>query len=115
MNRRQWYQARLRWAAMEEGRGLDHWREAEHIFQSDSLEAAFEEALRIGRSQEYVIEPDRPVGPGFEYRLAEVAFLEEMGAAPAGFVISLGVRPATEGLAFDHEFSPEARMPEPSI
>jgi hypothetical protein len=35
MNERQWYQARLRWAVMEEGRGLDHWREAEHIFQSD--------------------------------------------------------------------------------
>jgi hypothetical protein len=42
---RQWFQARLRWAVMEEGRGLDHWREAEHIFQSDSREAAFAEAL----------------------------------------------------------------------
>jgi hypothetical protein len=48
---------------MEEGRGLDHWREAEHIFQSDSREAAFEEALRIGHSQEYVITPDRPPAP----------------------------------------------------
>src|SRR6185503_3811907 len=35
---RQWFQARLRWAVMEEGRGLDHWLEAEHIFQSDSRE-----------------------------------------------------------------------------
>jgi hypothetical protein len=26
---RQWFQARLRWAVLEEGRGLDHWREAE--------------------------------------------------------------------------------------
>jgi len=63
MNGRQWYQARLRWAVMEEGRGLDHWREAEHIFQSDSREAAFEEALLIWRSQEYVITPDRPAAP----------------------------------------------------
>jgi hypothetical protein len=62
MNGRQWYQARLRWAVMEEGCGLDHWREAEHIFQSDSREAAFEEVLRIGRSQECVITPDRPAG-----------------------------------------------------
>jgi hypothetical protein len=100
---------------MEEGRGLDHWREAEHIFQSDNREAAFEEALRIGRDQEYVIEPDRPPGPGFEYRFSEVVYLEEMGAAAAGFTVPLGVRAATEGLAFDHEFRPEARMPEPAI
>ena len=51
-NGRQWFQARLRWAVMEEGRGLDHWREAEDIFQSDSREAAFTEALRIRHSHE---------------------------------------------------------------
>jgi len=115
MNGRQWYQARLRWAVMEEGRGLDHWREAEHIFQSDSREAAFEEALRIGRSQEYVITPDRPAGPSFEYRLAEVVYLEEHGAAPAGFAIPLAPQPAMERLGFDHEFRPDARIPEPAI
>ncbi len=48
---RQWFQARSRWAVREEGRGLDHWLEAEHIFQSDSREAAFAEELRIGRSR----------------------------------------------------------------
>ena len=115
MNGRQWYQARLRWAVMEEGRGLDHWREAEHIFQSNSREAAFEEALRIGRSQEYVITPDRPAGPSFEYRLAEVVYLEEHGAEPAGFTIPLATQPATERIGFEHEFSPEARMPEPAL
>ena len=65
---RQWFQARLRWAVMEERRGLDHWLEAEHIFQSDSREAAFAEALRIGHSQEYVAVPDR--GHLFESRSA---------------------------------------------
>src|ERR1043166_3978552 len=103
MNGTQWYQARLRWAVMEEGRGLDHWREAEHIFQSDSREAAFEEALRIGHSQEYVITPDRPAGPSFEYRLAEVVYLEEHGAAPAGFTIPLAMRPATERIGAEPE------------
>jgi hypothetical protein len=115
MNGRQWYQARLRWAVMEEGAGLDHWREAEHIFQSDSRKAAFEEALRIGRSQEYVITPDRPAGPSFEYRLAEVVYLEEHGAAPAGFAIPLAPQPAKERLGFDHEFRPDARIPEPAV
>ena len=28
MKPRQWFQARLRWAVLEEGRGLDHWRES---------------------------------------------------------------------------------------
>jgi hypothetical protein len=115
MNGRQWYQARLRWAVMEKGRGLDHWREAEHIFQSDSREAAFAEALRIGRSQEYVITPDRPAGACFEYRLAEVMYLEEHGAAPAGFTVPLAPQPATERLGVEHQFRPEARIPEPAI
>jgi hypothetical protein len=35
VNPRQWFQARLRWAVMEEGQGLTHWREEEHIFLSD--------------------------------------------------------------------------------
>ncbi len=32
MKPRQWFQARLRWAVLEEGHGLYRWREAEHIF-----------------------------------------------------------------------------------
>ena len=47
----------MRWAVMEEGRGRDHWLETEHIFQSDSREAAFAGALRIGRNREYVVVP----------------------------------------------------------
>ena len=74
---KRWFQARLRWAVMEEGRGLDHWLEAEHIFQSDSREAAFAEALRIGHSQEYVVVPDRGRVTTLEHRLAEVVYLEE--------------------------------------
>src|ERR1051326_5961570 len=86
----QWFQARLRWAVMQEGRGLDHWLEAEHIFQSDSREAAFAEALRIGHSREYVVVPDRGGRP-FEHRLAEVVYLEDKGPAPTSFDVSLGM------------------------
>ena len=46
MKPRQWFQARLRWAVLEEGHGLYQWREAEHIFLSEDREAAFQEALR---------------------------------------------------------------------
>lgn len=112
---RPWFQARLRWAVMEEGRGLDHWLEGEYIFQSDSRETAFGEALRIGHSQEYVVVPDRGRVTTFEHRLAEVVYLEEKGLAPAGFGVSLGMIKATESLGFDHEFNPDERMPEPAL
>ncbi|HUO28152.1 MAG TPA: hypothetical protein VMU80_02965 [Bryobacteraceae bacterium] len=112
---RQWFQARLRWAVMEAGRGLDHWLEAEHIFQSDSREAAFAEALRIGHSQEYVGVPDRGCARRFEHRLAEVVYLEEKGPAPVSFEVSLGTIKATESLGFEHEFKPDKRMPTPAF
>ena len=111
---KRWFQARLRWAVMEEGRGLDHWREAEHIFQSDSREEAFAEALRIGRSQEYVVVPDRGRVTTLEHRLAEVVYLEEKGT-PTAFEVSLGMIKATESLGFVHEFKPDERMPEPAF
>jgi hypothetical protein len=113
--RKEWFQARLRWAVMEEGRGLDHWLEAEHIFQSDSREEAFAEALRIGHSQEYVVVPDRGRVTTFEHRLAEVVHLEEKGPAPTAFEVSLGRIKATESLGFEHEFNPEGRIPEPAF
>ena len=113
--RKQWFQARLRWAVMEEGRGLDHWLEAEHIFQSDNREAAFAEALRIGHRQEYVVVPDRGRITTFEHRLAEVVYLEEKGPAPTVFEVSLGTIKATESLGFEHEFNPEGRIPEPAF
>ena len=47
----EWFQTRLRWAVMEEGHGLMRWREAEHIFLSDSRETAFQEALRIALAE----------------------------------------------------------------
>lgn len=112
---RQWFQARLRWAVMEEGRGLDHWLEAEYIFQSHSRDAAFTEALRIGHGQEYVVVPDRGCVTTFEHRLAEVVYLEEKGPAPVAFEVSLGMIKATESLGFDHEFNPDERMPEPAF
>ena len=45
MKQRKWFQARLRWAVLEEGWGLDHWLEAEHIYLSEDRESAFQEAL----------------------------------------------------------------------
>ena len=46
--KRQWYQARIRWAEMVEGRGIRHWEEGRYLFRSEDREAAFRRALEIG-------------------------------------------------------------------
>ena len=49
----QWFQARLRWAVMEEASGLNHWREAEHIFLSENHQAAWQRAQELDPSGYY--------------------------------------------------------------
>ena len=112
---RNWFQARLRWAVLEEGRGLDHWREAEHIFLSDDRETAFQEALRIGEAEEYSLIPtkDQKGASEIHCRFAEVVYLEELGMGRTAFEVYLGERAATERIAFDHEFNPAGRVPPP--
>lgn len=115
MKPRQWFQARLRWAVLEEGRGLDHWREAEHIFLSEDRETAFQEALRIGYAGEYSLSPapDQEPAPSFDYRFAKVEYLEELGMGRTSFAVYLGEKPAREAIGFDHEFNPAAHVPGP--
>ena len=55
MTSRQWYFAHLRWAEMVEGKqGLRAWKEAVHIFLSEDVQTAFQQALEIGRHGEDV-------------------------------------------------------------
>ena len=115
MKPRQWFQARLRWAVLEQGRGLDHWREAEHFFLSADRETAFQEALRIGYEGEYSLTPapDQKRSPSFDCRFAEVEYLEELGMGRTSFEVYLGEKPARAAIGFDHEFDPAARVPAP--
>ena len=39
MKTRQWYQARIRWAEMVQGRGIRHWEEGLYLFRSEDREA----------------------------------------------------------------------------
>ena len=73
MTSKQWYYAQLRWAVMVEGKeGLREWKEAVHIFRSEDVQTAFQQALHIGRLGEDVhTEGRREV----ETRLAEVVRL----------------------------------------
>lgn len=114
MNPQQWFQTRLRWAVMEEGHGLTHWREEEHIFLSESRELAFQEALRIGHAEESSLIPNEGDDlPVVDFRFAEVVYLEEHGAKPRAFKVYLGEKETTERIDFDHVFDPETREPQP--
>jgi hypothetical protein len=89
VNPRQWFQARLRRAVMEEGQGLTRWREEEHIFLSESRQLALQEALRIGHAEESSLIPNEGDDlPAVDFRFAEVVYLEEQGTRPTAFKVS---------------------------
>jgi hypothetical protein len=106
---KQWYQAEIRWAVMEEGKqGLREWQDAVYFFMSESQDAAFHNALEIGyRECDGHVEN----GTWVETRLAEIASLHCMGTSPTEFKVRLGFCPATERLAFEHVFDPEGAVP----
>ena len=112
---RNWFQARLRWAVLKEGRGLNHWRESEYFFLSTDWEAAFQQALRIGYEGECWLNPapDRRKAPRLQRRFADVQYLEELRTDRTSFQVYLGQKPARETIGFDHEFDLAARMPAP--
>ena len=109
---RKWFQARLKWAVLTEGRGLHHWREVERFFLSEDWETAFQEALRIGYQGEYSLHPARKA-PRIECRFAEVEYLEELGTNQTAFQVDLGEKPGRESIGFDHQFDPAGREPAP--
>lgn len=112
---RKWFQARLRWAVLKEGRGLDHWRETEYFLLSKDWDTAFQEALRVGYEGEHWLNPrpDLRNAPRLHCRFAEVRYLEELGTDQTSFKVYLGEEPAREAMGFDHQFDPAARVPAP--
>jgi hypothetical protein len=115
MKPRQWFQARLRWAMLEERRGLYRWREAEHIFLSENWDTAFQEVLRIGHAEEHSLSPaaDQKDAPTIDCRFAEVVYLEELGIGRTAFEVYVGEKAASEKIGFDHEFHPDEQSPPP--
>ena len=114
MKTRQWYQARIRWAEMVQGRGIRHWEEGLYLFRSESREVAFQRALEIGEGgQSGGEEETRRRTRWVETRLAEVVTLDCLGDELE--VEPLEVHwmrlPATEKIAFDHQFEPSKKAP----
>ncbi len=110
MTSKQWYYAQLRWAVMVEGKeGLREWKEAVHIFRSEDVQTAFQQALHIGGLGEDVhTEGRREV----ETRLAEVVRLDCLGSNQTEFEVRLSSSNVSQRLPFDHVFKPEEHMPE---
>lgn len=109
----QWFQARLKWAVMEDGPGLTGWREAEYIFLSESSEMALEKALRLGYSEECSMANPGEDWPSQHICFAEIVYLEERGPEPTAFTVNLEEKKAVEQINSGHVFEPEARFREP--
>ena len=101
-----WYYARVRWAVMEEGRGLLEWKESMIMFRAVDRKAAFERALELGRSGQQWEEKRRG---WVENRLAEIVELDGLWD---GQEIELGVMKADETISFAHQSSRNGRRRE---
>jgi hypothetical protein len=113
MKTRQWYQARIRWAEMVEGRGIRNWEEGLYLFRSEDREAAFQRALEIGEGGQSGEEEEGRRTRWVETRLAEVATLDCRGDELEDEPLEAHwIRlPATEKIAFDHKFEPAKNAP----
>jgi len=110
---KEWFHAQIRWAVLDDKRGLRSWEESAYIFQSENEETAFQQALATGRRHENIRKEGRRL---IATRLAEIVSLDCWGANPSEFWLSPGSsRKATEYLPYDHNFDPESSFPPPSF
>ena len=96
-----WYYARVRWAVMEEGRGLLEWKESMIMFRAVDRKAAFERALELGRRSQQFEENRKG---RVDKRLAEIVELDELSD---GEESELGAKKADQAISFEHQFEPE--------
>lgn len=105
----QWFEARIRWAVMVEGKqGLHRWEESVCFLLSENGRSAFREALAIGRSAERQF---RQRGRWVEKRLAQSVELYEVGPDDTVLEVHMGSKKPEERLPFDHEFEPGRNTP----
>jgi len=113
MKARDWYQARIRWAEMVEGRGIRNWEEAVYLFRSEDFDSAFQRALAIGEGgQSGGEEEGKRRSRWVETRLAEVVALDCLGSELDGEWEVHWMRwPAHEKITFEHKFEPAKKEP----
>jgi hypothetical protein len=113
---REWYQARIRWAEMVEGRGIRSWEEAVYLFRSEDYDSALERALAIGEGCQSGGEEGTRHPRWVETRLAEVIMLECLGSELDDEVeVHWMRRRATEKIPFEHKFEPQFSLRQQGI
>jgi hypothetical protein len=116
MSDREWYQARIRWAEMVEGRGIRSWEEAMYLFRSEDYDSAFARALAIGEGCQSGGEEGTRHPRRVETRLAEVILLECLGSELEDELeVHWLKRPATEEIPFEHKFEPALSLRQQGI
>jgi len=113
MKTKAWFHAQIRWALLDDKRGLQSWEESAYIFQSENHETAFQQALAMGQYQQGISKEGRRL---IARRLAEIVSLDYCGVNPSEFPLSpASTRKATEHLPYDHNFDPESSFPPPGF
>jgi hypothetical protein len=111
MKTRDWYQARIRWAEMVEGRGIRKWEEAVYLFGSEDFDSVFQRALELGEGGQSGGEEGRR-SRWVETRLAEVVTLDCLGSELDGVLeVHWMPWPADEKIPFEHKFEPAKKAP----
>jgi len=115
MKTQDWYQARIRWAEMVEGRGIRNWEEAVYLFRSEDFDSAFQRALAIGEGGQSGGEEEgmRRRPRWVETRLAEVVTLDCLGSELKDdeWEVHWMRWPAKEKITFEHRFEPGNKAP----
>ncbi len=113
MKAKVWFHAQIRWAVLDDKRGLRSWEESAYIFMSQDHNAAFQKALAEGRRCENYRKEGRRV---IATRLAGIVSLDCYGASPSKFPLSpISSRKAIDCVPFEHTFDPDSTFPPPSF
>ena len=110
---RQWFQARLRWAVLEEGWGGTNGERRNISFSARIGRRRFSRHCGMGRAEErsLVPAPDQKPGPTIDCRFAQVVYLEELGVGRTAFDVYLGETPATEWISITSSIRRRRRRP----
>jgi KaiC/GvpD/RAD55 family RecA-like ATPase len=108
MKPREWYRAEIRWAVMEDKRGLQFWEDTVYFFLSEDRDSTLKHALEIGWRERDAYEDGRR---WVEKRLARIVSLDCLGSDQTQVEVRLASQRAKERLPFEHEFDPEGTQP----
>jgi len=110
---KEWYKARLRWAEMADRDGLRCWQDGMYLLRAVDADAAFRQALEIGRRGQTGHDED---GQYVGLRFADVVTLDRFGPElPDELEVAWERQPTKVPLPDGYQFEPERRVPPASF